>query len=210
MTVLVQPEGSSGKSAGELDLGEIFRDSMNLLGLIHKGMLSNARFNPCGGLLTFMRMAEAKNVDSRLAGGEIYVQCSGPCKRNFATNFTREQLQSILFSLMLKQMVPQLHTCDLIDFGLSAGYKMRQLGLISVTDDVFLGLEGHIGVESYKYLILDHYGLGFMLIPGMSAKAAYGELGPWLQLLAAEQHHRFGRMLDELKTLSLGPRSRGP
>ncbi len=159
----------------------------------------------CGGIIQFQRQEgrdEAEMICSKCKMRLRFVSFA-----NFPTVF---------HSLMLKQIVPGMASCNYIDcvakgiLGTERGKiyqaRIKALGLISVFSEC---LWGYASTEFFPARddFRPVYSLGFMLRPGINPSAGGDELFEWLQFLVCQGQERIKRLVrDELPFSLFGPR----
>ena len=120
------------------------------------------------------------------------------------------QLKSIMFYLMLKQMVPDMRFCNFVDCSITpdsdrfAGNyarlaEIRSLGVVAVHRCLLYLFPGGGGER--------HCGLGFVLAPNMRTRTHGPEkFGPWLQYLMYEWYRTVKGSEDESGEFRFGPK----
>ena len=206
-------------------------DVVNLNNLRHVAMLSCSgaggdykqtqgepgSFTPCGGQLNFLPLPQgdhwlASKEVSHMAGIDGYLACTGCGMELITPRYTKEQLKSALFFLMLKQMVPLLPTCNFVDCSIlpERHYRnaedaalIRSLGVVAIDQCLWGALRwlSDLGTT-------DHCGLGFTLLKDMQTNTkGPGVMGTWLQYLNCRWHQLIEEVDAQAKPQRLGPRS---
>jgi len=205
----------------------VFENAYSLHGLKHAGLLtidSYARdplcFAPCKGNLIFYSARELQSInklgerkDSLLyqrpnlvTDSNMAVVCDDhECKAEFVLNLTREQCQSLIFHLMIKQMIPALQSCCYIDCSKKEDdyqqQEIRQLGLISLNTDI---LHGQMALRKN----FDWFALGFMLTDKMKTLDSCDGFDQWLKLLFLKKMDQIKQVLDLNSAILRGPKQK--
>lgn len=234
--IVVQPEHTLGMSyecflgKGEKFFQEVFNDVITFQRLQAIGMLRcymygddigrPSHFESWKEYLT-MEPISRQAPDWLRGQGDTLVSCKHQYGRN--TNlvmpywFASMDIADIMFHLMMKQMVPQLHTCNWVDCSRwkrdlmldqhlteDEARRIQGLGFMSIVSQCFWGDIG--GCE--KFLNLDRYSLGFVLMPGMDMRAGCGGFDEWLRFLVAQKYKRDVEHHKSQLTHIAGPRPR--
>lgn len=211
----------------------ILDNACNLQGLKHAGMLTLDRFDskphwyePCGGNLIFFRAREiqALNTDHEnslfhqrpnlVNDSNMALVCENrKCNAEFVLNLTREQTQSLIFHLMIKQMIPALQSCYYLNCGNKEEYDpldsmdekklklISELGLISLHTEI---LHGQMALRKN----LDWFALGFMLTDKMKTLDSCDGFDQWLKLLFLQKMDQIRQVLDLNSAILRGPKKK--
>lgn len=212
---------------GRKFLEEAFADAVNLTGLIHIGSVCCTSQNDelggpfslgprCGGRLIIKPFHLVESLRQHEPAVEAALTCSNPaCKMEVASFAcpTKLALSNLLLHLALKQMIPGLPVGNYLNCALkenNCGLKadevnaIRALGLIAFASEILWGTVAN-GFFS-NYLVPEHFGFGFMLVPGMQTASGCGGHDEWLKLLVEkkfkslkEAHRSFAPLLLGIK-----------
>jgi len=149
----------------------------------------------CGGSFVF----EASNLlpngfyeASRMKGS---LRCTG-CGTQLGTPFGKNDFAEILWQLLLKQSIPDLPTCNIIDS------RNFDRGILSVYGYSLKGI--------YKKFDPERYLIGFDLLPSeknLDTKQANKGLDSWLRFLFVEERERVTENIKGGIKKLLGPKS---
>ncbi|MFY9493411.1 MAG: hypothetical protein WAP55_02970 [Minisyncoccia bacterium] len=174
----------------------------------HSGMLTCSGAHSSGQSqgepLGFVRCGGAVRLDDDTI---VCDRCAAAFR--FLGNWGR-QVKSIMFYLMLKQMVSDIRFCNFVDCSITldsdrfAGNyarlaEIRSLGVVAVHRCLLYLSPGAGGVR--------HCGLGFVLAPNMRTRTeGPGKFGPWLQYLMYEWYRRVKGSEDDTREFRFGPK----
>lgn len=233
--VVIAPAFFETMGQEEFSTGALFErtvdDVIDLRNLRHVAMLScsgafgdykqtqgePASFTPCGGQLNFLPLPRwdhwltSKEV-SGLSSVDGYLSCT-QCRMEMITpRYTRQQLESAMFFLMLKQMVPMLSTCNFVDCSIlpDRHYRssedaalVRSLGVVAIDQCLWGALRWFSDLGT-----TDHCGLGFTLLKDIQTNTkGPGVMGKWHQYLDCRWHQRIIEVESQTNQLRLGPKS---
>lgn len=231
--VVVAPDVFGSMTQEEFAADDLFEstlsDVMNFRNLRHVAMLScsgtksyeqtdgePASFLPCGGELKFLPLPRKDHWLTSLEVRSIttvegYFSCTQCGMELITPRYTKEQIKSALFFLMLKQMAPKLRTCNFVDCSIlphkhyrsdKEAALIRSLGVVAVDQCLW-------GALTWPHSIgTTHCGLGFTLLKDMQTNTkGPGVMGAWLQYLVCRYHQLVEEIDEQAKPLRLGPRS---
>jgi hypothetical protein len=234
--ILIQPKLTPKPAKAEIGrwddstLDAVFKSTLSLDMLVHTGFLICDMFNYkhdkmgmpvyfdyCGGDLRITKIKQHTQHDDFLKelGGysELAITCSNPkCEMLLGTKFSKIELRNVLLHLMLKQMIPNLATCNYVDCsGLREGdllperdYKsIRALGLVSVISE---SMWGKFKSEHFTIIRGEHASLGFTLKPGINSANSCDGLDNWLKFLVCKKFSQLKELIDRSGFSLLGPK----
>ena len=214
VVLLVQPTNTLQKRAWELEKASSVRDMIEFvdftlkLKLCHLGWLEIYSYDPegsrpmsiepCGGELIITPNFPEGHRPQKIKKnkGRLYVNCTNPqCGLELGICSSAEEVDNIMFYLMLKQMIPQARFCNFIDCGATLDEdfplayadpidqrarlsQLRGLGLVSLQTKFFWGFR-----SQENPLCWDIFPLGYILMPGMNTVEDPGIFDSWLKRL---------------------------
>lgn len=213
---------------GRKFLEEAFADAVNLTGLIHIGSVCCTSQNDelggpyalgprCGGHLIVKPVHLVGSLRQCDTGTEVALICSNPACNMEVTSHecpTKHDLSNLLLHLALKQMIPGLPVGNYLNCTLKEDYKkageadaIRALGLIAFASEILYGYcqNGYFQTETYP--AIEHFGLGFMLAPGMQTADGCGGYDEWLKLLVEKKFESLKEAYRSFAPRLLGPKS---
>lgn len=246
--VLIQPKIAIGwwkneplKKKLEETFKKLSRDIVSLKDLVHVGTLhynntstSGAIIDGwlgCGGVLEFsaekILSSEKPNSCPYMGLGEragiqthLYC-CGGQCQMHLAGYETLPELQNLILHLAIKQIVPELKTCNFLNCQLQVAHfdttdwAIGKLGTISFKGEVFsggiiLGKQSEDLFPLLKTSLLGYesqgWGMAFMLIPGMATGFGFDGLDQWLKFLLLEKFEQLETLSERLPEFFLCPK----
>lgn len=116
----------------------------------------------------------------------------------FREHRTTGELSNLLLHLLLKQMVPDLPTCNYIHLESGVG---GELGTIAIAQDE-LGINPIGGTSAMS-------SLGFTLMSGMNTLNSFGGFDEWLKVLLVIKHQQLEAVVKSQLPELLGPKQKG-
>lgn len=156
--------------------------------LVLAGSTSNGKqevrsYDGCGESIEFVDQGQLRFICSR-------------CQTNaWFRGRTREELPNLFLHLLLKQVVPDLPTCNYIHLENGIG---GELGTIAIAGDE-LGINPQGGTGTMA-------SLGFTLMPGMRTLHNLGQFEEWLKALLAIKYQQLEAAAKSLLPELLGPK----
>lgn len=232
--LLFQPETTvkAGiKSCGGREFMEqAFKDAINLTGLIHVCSLACDGSNDelggpyalgpqCGGRLTLRSTQSIDWMKQRRINAEVALTCSNPaCNMEVISTEcpSKSDLSNLLLHLALKQMIPNLPAGNYLNCALKEdnhrlqGDKadaIRALGLIALAPEILWGYVQNGYFQNGTCPVVECFGFGFMLVPGMQTASGCGGYDEWLKLLVEKKFESLKEVHRSLAPFLLGPKS---
>lgn len=217
-----------GKPRVEL-MEKAFKDALGLKGLIHVTSLTCSNYHPdpgepiglgpqCGSLLKIQPVPDGKKYAwLRDKNSQVLITCSNPsCGMSLGSWLTLAELENLLLHMMLKQMVPDLATCNFVDctqaecIRLHGGEReaIKRIGLVSVASEVFWGVVVNGYFTSATCQAIDNFGLGFTLVPGMNTRNGCDGFDEWFRFLVQKKFEALKELQRQLVPALLGPKPR--
>jgi len=243
--VLIQPKITTGwwwkkeplKKKLEKTFKELPGDIVSLKDLVHVGTLHYNNTSAkgtivdgwlgCGGVLKFSAEKKLNSWPPYMglgerAGTQTHLYClGGRCQMHLAGLETLPELQNLLLHLAIKQMVPELKTCNFLNCQLQVAHfdptecAIGKLGTISFKGEVFSEgiISGKQSEELFPHLktsLLGYesqgWGMAFMLSPGMATGSDFDGLDQWVKFLLLEKFKQLETLSERLPEFFLGPK----
>lgn len=197
----------------------IFNLSRSFEGLTHRGSMhlfscghEPISYIECGGALKIEQIKEHQKK-GRLKNAQLIVSCSNHnCKMELGAFMAADQLWNLLFHLMIKQMVPDLQSCNYIDclqmvkISNSGCDLASKLGMISLSDTIFAGKldNGYFSESAW----LEGFALGFTIQPGVMTLNSCDGFDEWLKFLFLKKMEQIKEMLETSNLFLRGPKTK--
>jgi hypothetical protein len=244
--VLVQSKSTLGwwkdgppKKKSEETFKKLSKDIVSLEDLVHvgtihynntsvKGMIVDGWLG-CGGNLKFssekMRSGELHSWPymglGQRAGAQTHLYCfNGRCNMHLTSYETLPELQNLMLHLALKQMVPELKTCNFLDYRDqitlfdATDWGIGKLGVIAFKGEIFKGIISgkqsedlflHLKTQLFGYES-QGWGMAFMLMPGMATTSGFDGLDQWFKFLLLEKFEQLETLSERLAEFFIGPK----
>ncbi|MFA5188778.1 MAG: hypothetical protein WC460_05440 [Patescibacteria group bacterium] len=216
---IIQPELTKGSNDEWIinpgQMQKIINSSKDFTGLLHVGCLSTGRiydneepvgFKSCSGSLV-VHPFKRPRPEPWQEYANLIIGCTG-CRMEFFTSLTNKELWSVIFHLMIKQMIPNFPACNYIDCNQFQNLSSQEagaivdLGLLSLLPDIFMGSNGFSEQKS------GFNGLGFMLKQKMDTLYDCDNFSEWLKFLFVKKMEQLQETLDFTESLLRGPKTK--
>ncbi|MCX6745420.1 MAG: hypothetical protein NTX00_00180 [Candidatus Parcubacteria bacterium] len=220
--VIIQPALTKGSNDEWIikpsQMQEIINSSKNFTGFLHVGCLSTGRiygneeplgFKSCLGSLA-VHPFKGPRPEPWQEYANLIINCTG-CQMYFATSLTNRELWSVIFHLMIKQMIPNFPACNYIDcnqFERRSNLSSQEagaicdLGLLSLLPDILMGSNG------FSEQKRGFNGLGFMLKQKMNTLYDCDNFSEWLKFLVVKKMEQLQETLNFTESLLRGPKTK--
>ena|GEM_PF-6319012 len=228
--VIIQPALTKGSNDEWIirssQMQEIINSSKEFTGFLHVGCLKTgtiygnvepAGFKSCQGALVVksgivpIEPFESRYPEPWQKQVNLTISCTH-CRMELFTTLTSQELRSVIFHLMVKQMIPNFPACNYIDcnqFERSSILSSQEagaicdLGLLSLSPDILLGSDGLYFLEERNW-----HGLGFMLKQKMNTLYDCDNFSEWLKFLVVKKMEQIQETLEFTESLLRGPKSK--